>query len=259
MTAGNPRWYHTIELRPGEVTPGMIDLRRVAPKVLPPDLSGRRALDVGTYDGFWAFELERRGAEVVATDVAHAHDADWPPHRREELRAEADRLGVELGLGFRLAAQALGSRVRRVACDVRSLDAEAIGGPVDLIFCGALLLHLRDPLRALERIRGVCREWFLSAEQIDLQLSVLRRGRPVLRLDGVSELVQWFIPNAAAHRRLLEAAGFTLERWSRPYSVPFGEGHPPIGRDPRSLARRAARRILTRGWGVPHQAVLARV
>ena len=53
---GNPRWYHTIELAPGEVTPGLVDLRAVAPRVLPARIEGR-ALDVGTYDGFWAFEM----------------------------------------------------------------------------------------------------------------------------------------------------------------------------------------------------------
>ena len=35
-----------------------------------PDVRGKRCLDVGTYDGFLAFELERRGAaSVVATDI----------------------------------------------------------------------------------------------------------------------------------------------------------------------------------------------
>jgi hypothetical protein len=43
----NPVRYHTLELAPGVVTPGQIDLREVAAKVLPDSLSGRRVLDVG--------------------------------------------------------------------------------------------------------------------------------------------------------------------------------------------------------------------
>ena len=50
-----------------------------------------RALDVGTWDGFWAFEMERRGAEVTALDLDDERDLDWPADRRPdeypELRA----------------------------------------------------------------------------------------------------------------------------------------------------------------------------
>jgi tRNA (mo5U34)-methyltransferase len=60
-------WYHTLELAPGVVTEGMFDLRRYVSRYgLPERMDGMRALDGGTWDGFWAFEIERRGAEVVA-------------------------------------------------------------------------------------------------------------------------------------------------------------------------------------------------
>jgi tRNA (mo5U34)-methyltransferase len=63
-------WWHTIEIEPGLVTRGGWDLRPTADVMPWPDLAGKRCLDVGTMDGFWAFELERRGAsEVLAIDV----------------------------------------------------------------------------------------------------------------------------------------------------------------------------------------------
>jgi hypothetical protein len=65
-------WYHTLELGDGIVTRGMFDHRPVLRHYpLPEDLSGLRCLDVGTMDGFWAFEMEHRGArEVVAVDAS---------------------------------------------------------------------------------------------------------------------------------------------------------------------------------------------
>jgi len=55
-------WYHSLELEPGYVTEGMFDLRPVVDRYgLPARMDGMRALDVGTWDGFWAFEMERRG------------------------------------------------------------------------------------------------------------------------------------------------------------------------------------------------------
>ena len=225
--AANPRWYHTIDLGPVGTTPGLIDLRGVAAKVLPADLSGRRALDVGTFDGFWAFELERRGAaEVVATDVAEAHDADWPPHRRAELREEVDRLGVRLGAGFGIAAEALGSRVRRVACDVRSLDADAVGGPVDVAFCGALLLHLRDPVGALERIRSVLAPGgvLLLLEPVAVRESLLHPRRAVARFEPVSTPVNWWVANVATLRAWLRVAGFRRVKLRGLHRPPAREG-----------------------------------
>jgi hypothetical protein len=71
-------WWHTIEVAPGVVTPGGWDLRATAERLpWPPSLAGMRCLDIGTMDGFWAFELERRGAgEVVASDVLDATRLD---------------------------------------------------------------------------------------------------------------------------------------------------------------------------------------
>jgi len=73
--AANPMWYHSIEVAPGLVTPGLFDLRPIVERLPWPDVRGKRCLDVGTYDGFLAFELERRSAaEVLATDIAD-HEA----------------------------------------------------------------------------------------------------------------------------------------------------------------------------------------
>src|SRR3954464_7771999 len=129
--AANPAWYHTIELAPGVVTPGQIDHRRVVDRVLPRDLRGKRALDIGTFDGFWAFEMERRGADVVAIDVDAIGDVDLPPPQRARLERDAASGGFELGLGFRLASGMLGSAVDRVTCSVYELDAARIRGQVD--------------------------------------------------------------------------------------------------------------------------------
>ena len=81
----HPLWYHTLELAPGVLTPGWFDLRPIVDRLPWPDVRGRRCLDVGTYDGFLAFELERRGArEVVCTDLPDEQDWDWPPDMRAQ-------------------------------------------------------------------------------------------------------------------------------------------------------------------------------
>jgi len=220
----NPTWYHSIELAPGVVTPGHVDLRRVAEKVLPGDLHGKRALDVGTFDGFWAFELERRGAEVVALDVERLEDNEWPPISRQRLARERERWELDLGRGFRLAAEALGSNARRVVCDVYELTPEAIGGRVDLVFAGAILLHLRDPVAALERIHGALGPGgeLRSFEPISIALTLLYPRRPAARFQAIETDFNWWQPNLASLRAWMRSAGFAevrRDRYIRPPSV----------------------------------------
>ena len=127
-------WYHRIEIRPGIVTPGVND-SPLHLKVLdlPADLTGARVLDLGARDGFFSFEMERRGADVLAIDYA--------PIGRT---------------GFPIAAQLLGSRVRYLQENLYNLR-EADLGTFDLVLFLGLLYHLPDPLGALRIVRRLCR------------------------------------------------------------------------------------------------------
>jgi tRNA (mo5U34)-methyltransferase len=194
-------WYHTIEL-PGYTTPGWFDLRPYVQRYgLPERLEGLRALDVGTWDGFWAFELERRGAEVVAIDVDDERDYDWPPRRRPAAPAVTDR-----GRGFRLARDLLTSRVERVSCNVYEATPERLG-TFDLVFCGSVLTHLRDQLLALERLAGVCRGRLILAEEYDRLTNLAPVALNRYRADREQAVVFW-IPNVRAWKRMLWTAGF---------------------------------------------------
>jgi len=257
--ASHQLWYHTMELAPGLVTPGWFDLRPIVDRLPWPDVRGRRCLDVGPWDGFLAFELERRGAgEVVAADIDDHAEWDWPVATRELGPEVLARMAGEdpPGAGFRIARRILGSSVRREQISVYDLSPERVGR-FDVVVCGSLLLHLRDPVRALEAMRSVCDGELLSAETIDLPLTVLRPRLPLSAVKG-GNLGQWWVPNVAGHRRLVEAGGFEIERATRPYVIPYGAGHRRPGRKLRALPRHALAWLVSRRWGAPHAAVLAR-
>ncbi|HEY8467032.1 MAG TPA: methyltransferase domain-containing protein [Solirubrobacterales bacterium] len=196
------RWYHAIELEPGRLTPGWFDLREYVHHYgLPERMDGMRALDIGTWDGWWAFEMERRGAEVVALDLDDERDLDWPPRRRPKEFSSEPR-----GAGFRLAHEALDSKVERVNLSIYDATPEELG-TFDFVFCGSVLIHLRDQFLALERIAGLCTGTFVSAEEYDRASSLLPFPVSRYRVDRDSDIVFWQ-PSKKTWKRMLWSAGF---------------------------------------------------
>jgi tRNA (mo5U34)-methyltransferase len=252
-----------MDLAPGVTTPGWFDLRPVVDKMPWPDLVGKRCLDIGTYDGYLAFEMEKRGAaEVHAIDIEDHDLWDWPPDARpsvvgRDVRTAGFR-GPKKGDGFRLASKILDSKVQWHAVSIYDLNPELLG-MFDVITIGTLLLHLRDPVGALEAVRSVCAGHLMSSEQIELWLSIAHRGRPIYRLNGSGQDCQWWLANARGHWQLLYSAGFEIEKQSKPYIVEFNV-HPKPQRTPFHLVRRAVLRVLagTANPGIFHRALLAR-
>jgi tRNA (mo5U34)-methyltransferase len=250
-------WYHTIDLPGGVATPGEFDHRPIRKRLpLPASLEGKRCLDVGTHDGFWAFEMERRGAaEVVAIDLEDPESYDWPqpppelsPDTREHLARRRS--------AFRIAHEALGSSVERRDTSVYALDPETIG-TFDFAFIGTLLLHLRNPIGALASIARVLRGPLLVNDAVVVGLSVFRPRRPAVVLMGEPGIPIWWTPNAAGLRRYVEAGGFRVYASSRPYLVPNGAGAKPMPlREGRRLGSRPVGRLMQRR-GMFHVWVLA--
>src|SRR5579872_2889285 len=137
------KWFQKIELPYGIVTNGEVDSARTLRRLqLPDSFAGREVLDVGAWDGFFSFEVKRRGAaRVLATDsFAWSGDPGWTTQE-----------------GFLLAREALSLDVEDKHIDVMELSPESVGTFDDVLFLG-VLYHLRDPITALERVASVTRE-----------------------------------------------------------------------------------------------------
>jgi len=263
-SADSRRWYHTVELPDGTATPGWFDLRPYVHHYgLPGDLSGRRCLDVGTWDGFWAFEMEKRGADaVVAIDILDERRWDWPPEER--LRKQRNAVAAlehfkEGGAAFRVAHEILGSRVERVDLSVYDLSPGTVG-TFDFAFLGSLLLHLRDPVRALDALRTVVTGEAVIADTVDVIPSLLRPRTPSARLEGVRR-PWWWIPNRAGFHQMIRSAGWEILETTGIYILPTGPNHPrtPLRKLPAKLRNaREREEIIIALKGIPHTAVRAR-
>lgn len=229
------RWYHTIELPWGEKTLGEFDTEAALARLpFPASLAGKRCLDAASSDGFFAFELARRGAaEVVSVDLADAARQDW--QRRPADEQKAARGTGRAATAFEVVRDALGLDVARVDASLYDLDPAALGR-FDFVFMGNILLHLADPARALRALRSVTEPdgTLLSYEAVSLPLTVLRPRTPVAQL-WHEDHAQWWTPNVPGHRRLLHAGGWDVVERGRIGFQPFGARMP---RWPDRLPRR---------------------
>jgi SAM-dependent methyltransferase len=160
-------FYHTMDLPGVGLVRGPWDLRQAPGDYLGGvDFHGKRALDIGTASGFLCFEMERRGAEVVGYDLSPDTES-WDMVAfggRPDPTLSAERTS---GMGrinnsWWLAHQALGSQAKVVYGSVYDMP-ESIG-PVDVAVFGAILLHLRDPFRAMERALALTGETVVITE-----------------------------------------------------------------------------------------------
>jgi tRNA (mo5U34)-methyltransferase len=206
--ASVPFWYHRIALKPGLVTPGINDSQAVLELLeLPQHCSGARVLDIGARDGFFSFELERRGAEVLAIDY-------MPPDRT----------------GCMVAKEILGSNVTYKVANVYDLDPGDYG-TFDIVLFLGVLYHLRNPMLALDKIWQICRGrlWvesqvidnaFLDMETMQMKkLSTLHPSLSTIPLmqfyPGKSlsnDASNYWAPNMACLKAMLEESNFVVDK-----------------------------------------------
>jgi hypothetical protein len=224
-------FYHSMDIPGVGRVEGQWDLRggeedylgRVA-------FGGKRVLEIGPADGFLSFRMEGMGASVVGYDLSEDYDWDFVPFARR-----AHRLGPEFKANLRrinnaywLCHRAFGSRGRVVYGTVYDIP-EGIG-PFDVATLGSVLLHLRDPFRALQQALRLTRETavvtdlfgdprprFLDqtpARRISWALKLARdrlRGASMQFLPdartGESNGTWWYLPPALI-RRFLGVLGF---------------------------------------------------
>jgi tRNA (mo5U34)-methyltransferase len=140
-----PYWFHTFALNRAEgmYAPGTARDHRYRIPAIPESFEGHSVLDIGTFDGFYAFLAEARGADrIVAVD--NEQYIEW-------VRA---RWGVELegGEGFRAIHALLDSQVEYRKLDALELDR--LADSFDFVFCCGILHRVEAPgllLRLLRR------------------------------------------------------------------------------------------------------------
>jgi tRNA (mo5U34)-methyltransferase len=217
-------WFHTIDLGNGIVTPGTPPNEVLERPGSFPDVRARSVLDIGTWDGKYAFRAEQAGASRVVALDHYAWCVDFAERNRYWQACEADGLlpdpdrdmeefwHAESMPGrrcFELAKEVLGSKVEPVVGDFMTIDLENLG-VFDVVLYFGVLYHMREPLTALRRLRQVTGQVAAietAAVRVpgydDLSLLAFYPGNELSADYG-----NWFAPTQAALHGLCRAAGF---------------------------------------------------
>jgi tRNA (mo5U34)-methyltransferase len=180
--------YHSIDLPDGGILPGLQTIDHLRWRLdhfgLPADLHGKRVLDVGAWDGWFSFECERRGADVVAVDCV-ALDT------------------------FIEAKQLIGSKVEYLTLDVNELSARRLGR-FDIVLFFGVLYHLRHPLLGLEKAVELSTDLALiesfviepESRRIPAVMEFYERGELGGQIDN------WWGPSSEGLLGMCRSAGF---------------------------------------------------
>ncbi len=157
-------FYQTIDIPGYGVQPGQWDLRDGIKDYLGElNFTGKRVLEIGTANGFVCFEIERRGADVVAFDLAEELTYDAPPFNPEVLSAEAYREVLSrIRNAWWLTHRALGSRAKVAYGHANRIPATL--GVFDIGVMANVLQHLQDPMGALMGLAAISKHAIVVTE-----------------------------------------------------------------------------------------------
>ncbi|MFA5022567.1 MAG: methyltransferase domain-containing protein [Patescibacteria group bacterium] len=185
-----PFWWHTIDFGDGVVSNGHIskEIHDLISSSFPKDLAGKTVLDIGTWDGYYAFECEKRGATVTAID---------------------NNMHKQNSKGFEIAKTILDSKVQYYDLDFFDVPKK-LNQQFDVVLFLGVIYHLKNPLLALETLYQITKDILI----IETHYIKTQDDTPMARFYPGKELgndeTNWWGPNVSAIVSMTKAAGFGL-------------------------------------------------
>lgn len=149
-------WYHRIDLGNGIVTPGFPweglwnNSRKIRKNI---NYQNKTVLDLGSWDGLWAFEAEALEASlVVATDCTNHWQLPWHQGMNNLLLIR-EAIFSEIIPYWNVSPMNLRESLGNILNSHPLLE-----NGFDIVHHMGLLYHLRDPMFSLAQTRSVIRE-----------------------------------------------------------------------------------------------------
>jgi len=212
------KWYHRIDLGSGIVTPGFHwedvwdNIRRTRSSI---NYAGKAVLDLGSWDGLWAFEAEAMGAGlVVATDCMNTWQIPWHQGMNNLLLVREALVSQVVPL-WNVSPNKLRERLDNIL-----YSHPLVRTGFDIVQHLGLFYHLRDPFLSLAQARSVIREGGTmlletvtdrASDSVSMRLNA---GENKFNPDDFST---WWAPTLPCLREMLRLSFFEVD----PASITF--------------------------------------
>lgn len=184
------------------------------------EFSGKRVLEFGAANGILTAYMESQGAELVATDLSpDISKTSWDVLWREGMDPAVVETAMADGIkginnGFWYVHERSGLSAKLVHGTAYETPREI--GRFDVVTMCAILLHLRDPLRAIENALQFTDDVIIIADLMPFALSEKEAARPLAmfmpspdRVPAHGGVTWWHI-SPEMYKRYLDLRGFDV-------------------------------------------------
>ena len=172
---------------------------------IPADLSGWKVLDIGCNAGFYAVELAKRGAEVLAIDLDE--------HYLKQGRWVAKQFGLQDRITFK---------------KMQVYDLAHINESFDLVWFMGVFYHLRYPMLALDIVSQKVKQLMVfqtlsmpGKEELKVPEDIPFQNREIMKAPGypvmafiekslMGDYTNWWAPNHQCIISMLRSCGFAI-------------------------------------------------
>lgn len=199
MKLNNIRLFHSFMNKDGSIISGMTGMptQNHLSSFIPQDLKGLSVLDIGTFDGYYSFLCESRGASRVVAIDSEEHDLAF------------DRMGVHHDsgcAGFMAIKELLYPDSKVIYHTMNVYDVGQLNEKFDIVLFMGVYYHTKHPLLAFEKCHSVTKGTILVEGLVNPKQDMSMDFIEGAEMNG--DPTNWWNPSFPCLLAMMRVAGF---------------------------------------------------
>lgn len=169
----------------------------------------KKILDVGPADGYFSQKFNSLGAIVEAVDIPSQIDRDHYKYGEENKSFNHWKKKSDHNFNFEIFNKIHNNNIKLHLKNIYEL--ENLKKFYDLVFCNDLLLHLTDPIKAIDQLIKVSNEYVLIGNPI-IKKNFFNRNKSEVKYLGHTKNNAYYIFNELGYINLIQTFRLKIEK-----------------------------------------------